>query len=195
MNARAGREKYFYLHRERSFYAPDQRWMGRERKRGALMALNRLLLDEPGARSAFSAEGAACDRLAGRFSLVATLDADTRALPGSLRALAGALLHPLNRPRVENGARRGYAIVQPNMELSAAAAQNGFIRLFAGTGGVDAYPVSVSNLYQDLSGRGNFGGKGVYDVRAFMEAVEGSCPTAASSATTSSRANWPARPL
>ena len=27
MNERAGREKYFYLHRERSFYAPDQRWM------------------------------------------------------------------------------------------------------------------------------------------------------------------------
>ena len=31
MNERAGREKYFYLHRERSFYAPDQRGMGYER--------------------------------------------------------------------------------------------------------------------------------------------------------------------
>ena len=80
---------------------------------------------------------------------MATLDADTRALPGTVHALAGALLHPLNRPRVENGARRGYAIVQPNMELSASAVKNGFIRLFAGRGGVDAYPVSVSNLYQD----------------------------------------------
>ena len=80
---------------------------------------------------------------------MATLDADTRALPGSLHALAGALLHPLNRPRTEGGARRGYAIVQPNMELSASAVKNGFIRLFAGSGGVDAYPVSVSNLYQD----------------------------------------------
>ena len=176
MNERAGREKYFYLHRERSFYAPDQRWMGHERKRGALMALNRLLLDAPGARNAFAAEGEACDRLAGRFSLVATLDADTRALPGSLHALAGALLHPLNRPRTEGGARRGYAIVQPNMELSASAVKNGFIRLFAGSGGVDAYPVSVSNLYQDMTGRGSFGGKGVYDVRAFMEAVEGKLP-------------------
>ena len=102
------------------------------------MALNRLLLDAPGARNAFAAEGEACDRLAGRFSLVATLDADTRALPGSLHALAGALLHPLNRPRTEGGARRGYAIVQPNMELSASAVKNGCIRLFAGSGGVGA---------------------------------------------------------
>ena len=72
--------------------------------------------------------------------------------------------------------RRGYAIVQPNMELSASAVKNAFIRLFAGSGGVDAYPVSVSNLYQDLTGRGNFGGKGVFDVRAFMASVEGKLP-------------------
>ncbi len=176
MNERAGREKYFYLHRERSFYAPDQRWMGYERKRGALMALGRLLLNERGAHEAFAAEGEACAFLAGRFKLVATLDADTRALPGTVHALAGALLHPLNRPRVENGARRGYAIVQPNMELSASAVKNAFIRLLAGSGGVDAYPVSVSNLYQDLTGRGNFGGKGVFDVRAFMASVEGKLP-------------------
>ena len=41
---------------------------------------------------------------------------------------------------------------------------------------MDAYPVSVSNLYQDLTGRGNFGGKGVFDVRAFMASVEGKLP-------------------
>ena len=176
MNERAGREKFFYLHRARSFYAPDRRWMGHERKRGALMALNRLLLGEGDARRAFSAEGAACERLAGRFKLDSEIARDTRALPGTVHALAGALLHPLNRPRVENGAPRGFAIVQPNMELSASAVKNGFIRLFAGNGGMDAYPVSVSDLYQDLTGRGNFGGKGVYDVRAFMAAVEGKLP-------------------
>ena len=124
--------------------------MGRERKRGALMALNRLLLGERDAHRAFAAESAACERLAGRFHLVATLDADTRALPGTVHALAGALLHPLNRPRVENGARRGYAIVQPNMELSASAVKNGFIRLFAGRGGMDGYP---RHRLRTLSGR------------------------------------------
>ena len=176
MNARAGREKYFYLHRRRAFYAPDRRWMGRERKRGALMDLNRLLLGREGARSAFAAEDAACAALAGRFCLVLTLDADTRLIPGGAHALAGTLMHPLNRPRMENGARRGYAVLQPNMELSAGACANGFVRLFAGRGGMDAYPVTVSNLYQDVTGLGSFGGKGLYDVRAFMAAVEGKLP-------------------
>ena len=176
MNARAGREKYCYLHRGRSFYAPDRRWMGHERKRGALMALNRLLLGRPNAHRAFDAEGEACAQLAGAFSLVLTLDADTRMPPGCVRALAGAMLHPLNRPRLEGGRRRGYAVLQPNMELAASSCTSEFIRLFAGKGGMDAYPVSVSNLYQDLTGLGNFGGKGMYDVRAFMEAVENELP-------------------
>ena len=173
MNRRCGREKYFYLHRPRSFYAPDARWMGRERKRGALMDLNRLLLGRANAADAFGAEGAACERLCGRYNLVVTLDADTRMLPGSVHKLAGALLHPLNRPRIEDGVRRGYAVLQPNMELAASNCVNEFVRVFAGRGGMDCYPVAVSNLYQDVAGQGSFGGKGIYEVRAFMEAVEG----------------------
>ena len=81
----------------RALLAADGRWMGRDRKRGALMDLNRLLLGEPGAEEAFAAEGSACGRLKGRFILVVTLDADTRLLPGDLRALIGAMAHPLNR--------------------------------------------------------------------------------------------------
>ena len=44
MNARAGREKYALLVRGRTLLAADGVWMGRDRKRGALMDLNRLLL-------------------------------------------------------------------------------------------------------------------------------------------------------
>ena len=53
---------------------------------------------------------------------------------------------------------------------------NGFVRLFAGSGGLSAYPVCVSNLWQDLTGRGIYGGKGIYDVAAFQERVEGRLP-------------------
>ena len=73
--------------------------MGYERKRGALMALGRLLLNERGAREAFAAEGEACAFLAGRFKLVATLDADTRALPGTVHALAGRAFASPQPPR------------------------------------------------------------------------------------------------
>jgi len=172
MNARAGREKYALLVRGRTLLRADGLWMGRDRKRGALMDLNRLLLGREGAAAAFDAEGRACDRLKGRFAYVITLDADTRALPDDLRRLIGAMTHPLNRPR----SKRGYAVLQPRMETLPSACVNGFVGLFAGTGGVSAYPVCISNLWQDLTGRGIYGGKGIYDVAAFQARVEGLLP-------------------
>ena len=172
LNARAGREKYTLLVRGRTLLSADGVWMGRDRKRGALMDLNRLLLGREGAEAAFDAEGRACDRLKGRFDYVITLDADTRALPDDLRRLIGAMVHPLNRPR-DN---RGYAVLQPRMEALPSACVNSFVKLFAGTGGVGAYPVCVSNLWQDLTGRGIYGGKGIYDVAAFQAQVEGALP-------------------
>jgi len=89
LNARAGREKYALLVRERTLLRADGVWMGRDRKRGALMDLNRLLLGREGAEAAFGVEGRACGRLKGRFRYVITLDADTRALPDDLRRLIG----------------------------------------------------------------------------------------------------------
>ena len=154
MNERAGREKYFYLHRRRTFYAPDSRWMGRERKRGALMDLNCLLLGRAGAQNAFAAEGEACAALAGRFSMVLTLDADTRLAPGSVHALAGTLAASRQpSPARKTACAAAIAVLQPNMELAASSCTNEFVRLFAGRGGMDAYPVTVSNLYQDLAAR------------------------------------------
>ena len=176
MNARAGRTQYYYLHRGRRFLSADRRWMGRDRKRGALMDLNRLLLGEDGAEDAFQIEGAACERLKRRFRYVLTLDADTRFLPGTVQRLIGTMAHPLNAPRVERGVRRGYAVLQPQMEMTASACANAFVRLFAGRGGLNTYPTSVSNFWQDVTGTGIYGGKGLYDVRAFSEALDGALP-------------------
>ena len=167
MNARAGREKYAYLHRRRSLLEIDGLWMGRERKRGALEALNRLLLGERGAEAAFDAEGAACERLKERFAYVLTLDADTRLLPEEARRLIGAMAHPLNRR---------FAVLQPRMEPLPSACVNGFVKRFAGAGGVSAYPVAASNLWQDVTGRGIYAGKGIYDVRAFRARLDGALP-------------------
>ena len=173
MNARAGREKYALLCRERTLLAADGLWMGRDRKRGALMDLNRLLLGRAGSEAAFSAEGAACGRLKrGRFAFVVTLDADTRALPGDIRALIGTLAHPLNRPEGDGG----LAVLQPRMETPPSARVNGFAALLAGRGGLSAYPVDASNLWQDATGRGIYGGKGIYHVAAFQRRVEGALP-------------------
>ena len=167
MNAGAGRERFACLLRPRLLLEADGRWMGRDRKRGALMDLNRVLLGEPGAEAAFAVEAAACGRLKGRFPLVLTLDADTRLLPGDIRALIGAMAHPLNRR---------YNLLQPAMAMAPSACVNGFVKLFAGAGGVGVYPGSASNLWQDAAGVGLYAGKGIYRVREFQAALDGALP-------------------
>ena len=171
LNSR-GRKKYYYLHRGRSLRPMDGRWMGENRKRGALTALNRLLLNRSDAALAFSAEHTEAAELAGRYRYVVTLDADTEYLPGTLQRLIGAMLHPLNRACMVDGRRRGYAVLQPRMQLLADACENAYARLCHGDGGMDSYPVHLSDFYQDLCGRGCFAGKGIYDVRAFTERTE-----------------------
>ncbi|MBQ8507327.1 MAG: DUF3131 domain-containing protein [Clostridia bacterium] len=167
LNRRAGREKYFYLHRERRLRELDGKWMGEGRKRGALTALNRLILNRDGAAEAFGAEKGAAEKIAGRYKYVVTLDADTEYLPGTLQKLIGAMLHPQNR---------GYALLQPCMQMTAEANVNAYVKLNCGMGGVDSYPVNVSDFYQDMTGRGNFSGKGIYDVAAFAAATDGALP-------------------
>ncbi|MBQ9951773.1 MAG: DUF3131 domain-containing protein [Clostridia bacterium] len=176
MNRRAGWEQFFYLHRRRERLEADGRWMGRDRKRGALMALNRLILGLDEAENAFGAENSASEKLRGRFRYVLTIDADTRFLPGSVQRMIGAIAHPMNASRLEDGRRIGCAVLQPQMELAAGACVNGFVKLFAGTGGMSTYPSSVSGFWQDVTGEGLFGGKGIYDVAAFHAALDGELP-------------------
>ena len=171
-NARAGYEKYFFLHRKRTYQKCEGCWMGRERKRGALTDLNRLLLRGENPFAQVSAL-----RLTHRYAFVLTLDAGTRMLPGTVHQMVGALAHPINRLHTgPDGRPAGYSLLAPRMELPADSVINRFIALMGGKGGVDSYPAAVSDVYQDLSGQGNFGGKGIYDVAAFDRALDGKLP-------------------
>src|SRR2546427_4272041 len=49
-------------------------------------------------------------------------------------------------------------------------------RVYAGHTGVDPYTTAVSDTYQDLFAEGIFTGKGLYDVDAFMAALQGRIP-------------------
>ena len=57
-----------------------------------------------------------------------------------------------------------------------SAAGSLFARLYAGHTGVDPYSSAVSDTYQDLFSEGIFTGKGLYDVDAFIAALDGSVP-------------------
>ena len=171
LNARYGGRFYLFT-RERT-RTPDGLWRPWERKRGALLRLAQLLCGEADAMHCAAGDAAA---MRGTAYLL-TLDADTRLTPGAARALAGAMLHPLNRPVVD--ARRGvvthgYGLLHPRMatELQSARASD-WARVFAGPGGSDPYGGVCGELYMDCFDRGGFSGKGILDVRALLACCGG----------------------
>ncbi|MEZ0271606.1 MAG: glucoamylase family protein [Methylophilaceae bacterium] len=172
------RPSVFYLfHRPRMWNAVDRLWMGYERKRGKLEQFNALL--RGGAQTAFT-DIVGDTSLLGTIKYVITLDTDTQLPRDSAQELIGNLAHPLNRPRYDPDRRRiieGYAILQPRASISLrSAGQSRFTKLFAGEPGIDPYTREISDVYQDIFGEGSFIGKGIYDVDAFRQAVDGRFP-------------------
>ncbi|MHB0983912.1 MAG: cyclic beta 1-2 glucan synthetase, partial [Thiobacillus sp.] len=168
----------FYLfHRPRLWNPFERVWMGYERKRGKLEQFNARL--RGGAQTAFS-DIVGDPSLLGSIQYVITLDTDTQLPRDAARTLVGNLAHPLNRPAFDAARGRiveGYAILQPRASISlTSAGQSRFTKLFAGDAGLDPYTREVSDVYQDVFGEGSFIGKGIYDVDAFRQAVDGRFP-------------------
>ncbi len=175
---REDRPDIFYLfHRPRVWNAHERVWMGYERKRGKLEQFNALL--RGGEQAAFS-ERVGDLSILGSIRYVITLDTDTQLPRDAARTIIGNLAHPLNRPVYDAAKGRvveGYAILQPRASISlTSAGQSRFTKLFAGEAGIDPYTREVSDVYQDLFGEGSFIGKGIYDVDAFRQAVDGRFP-------------------
>ena len=109
-----------------------------------------------------------------------TLDTDTYLPRDAAKKLLAIHAHPLNRPHFDAALGRvteGYGILQPRISVNlASAAGSLFARIYAGHTGVDPYTTAVSDTYQDLFGEGIFTGKGLYDVDAFMQSIEGRVP-------------------
>jgi len=167
---------FYMFTREREFNAGERCYMGYERKRGALAALIRTTR---GKASGINIRTGDASRL-GDFHFLVTLDSDTRLSSGTLHPLSAAMLHPLNRPVINSKKRvvsQGHAMLQPRMAVNLKSASlNFFTRLFAGQGGLDPYNGNVSDVYQDLFGRGMFMGKGIIHIDAFLHCLDGRLP-------------------
>lgn len=168
LNRRHAKARFFLLHRPRTWNESEQRWIGRERKRGKLGDLNALL--RHGDANAFTCIVGDRAALHG-VRYVITLDVDTRLPSDAARRLIETMAHPLNRPRLApDGCRveTGYTILQPRIgNLLPSSGSTRYAALFGGDAGVDPYTLAVSDLYQDLFSEGSFIGKGIYDVAAF----------------------------
>jgi cyclic beta-1,2-glucan synthetase len=180
LNARHGEgrsDRFFLVHRARQWNPREGVFMGWERKRGKLEEWNRLL--RGATDTSFSVEAGDASIFPGvRYCI--TLDSDTRLPRDAAKKLIGIAAHPLNQPLLDARLGRvteGYGILQPRVSVTmASAAGSLFARLYAGHTGVDPYTTAVSDTYQDLFAEGIFTGKGLYDLDAFVAALDDRVP-------------------
>ena len=161
---------FFYLQRERVFSARDHIYMSRERKRGSLETLLRLI-DGRAVEDGFAYASVPLESLRGRYRYVITLDSDTILPPGSALRLVGGMLHPLQKRQELLGRMRGVSVLQPRMEIAPHTVGSRLSLYLGGRGGADPYNALSADLWQDLYRRGTFMGKGIIDPAPFLDAT------------------------
>ena len=167
---------FFLFARERSYSRTNRSYMGRERKRGAIEDLAYLLR---GGQTQLEIISGSMLGLHG-IKYILTLDSDTFLLPGSARSLVGAMLHPLNRPVIDEKRHivtNGCGLIHPRVSCNLeSASRSAFTRIFAGQGGTDPYGSDSGEIYMDLFGLGGFAGKGIIDIDAYLTCVRSRLP-------------------
>ena len=163
---------FFYFQRERIYHLPDHVHMSRERKRGGLETLMKLMEGEP-LEDTFAYASIQPEKLTGQYRYLITLDGDTLLPPGAALQLVGAMLHPLQRRRPLGDHLRGISILQPRMRVALHLSQTPLARLLGGTGGMNAYHSLGADFQRDVLRESTFQGKGIIDPKAFLKATNG----------------------
>ena len=190
-----------FVYRKRAWSEGEETWLGHERKRGAILHFNDLVLGQTseedkqrrfrcetisawlksvgsGEQGASTTEGNIHGNTPVRF--IITLDTDTELVLYSAQKLIGAMAHPLNRAQLSADGRRvdhGYGIMQPRVNVDVEVTNKSrYAQLFAGLGGLDVYTTASFELYQDIFNEGSFCGKGIYDLRVFQQVLKGTFP-------------------
>ena len=159
---------FFLFTRPRAFDPINNSYRGFERKRGALLALCRLLR---GLDSELDCTAGDASRLT-NISFILALDSDTRLTPGAARAMIGTMLHPLNRCVLDSEkgiVTRGYGVLQPKLATELpSSTRTDFSRFFSAQGGMSSYRGCAGELYFDRFDSGGFSGKGIVDIDALL---------------------------
>lgn len=175
LNHKYGRvhnDTFFLFHRKRVWNKKEKIWMGWERKRGKLEALNSLLRGKmPEDFILIVGE----ELIYTSIKYVITLDADTQLPREAAWKLAGIMAHPLNHPvynEKKNIVTDGYGIIQPRIAISLhGTVRSQYTRMHENDSGIDPYTRITSNVYQDVFSEGSFIGKGIYDVDVFEKVL------------------------
>ncbi|WP_010248384.1 GH36-type glycosyl hydrolase domain-containing protein [Acetivibrio cellulolyticus] len=168
---------FYFFHRHRQYNDRQKKWMGWERKRGALVEFNDMLLGSK--KTSYSVTSTNIS-LIPKVKYVITLDADTILPLGTAKKLVGTMVHPLNLPEIDEEKGiviSGYGLMQPRIGFDIESVNKSlFSRIFAGEEGRDPYASAVSDVYQDLFGEGIFTGKGIYDIDVFQKLLANAIP-------------------
>jgi len=185
LNEKYGAHIFNFVYRRRAWSDGENCWLGHERKRGAILHFNDLVLGN--SSEAEKARRFRCETISEwlkgpvpPIQFIITLDTDTELVLYSAQKLIGAMAHPLNRARLSNDGRRvdaGYGIMQPRVNVDVEVTNKSrYAQLFAGLGGLDVYTTASFELYQDIFNEGSFCGKGIYDLKVFQQVLKGTFP-------------------
>lgn len=175
--AQGKKDIFYFYNRQRTHNKIDDTWTGWERKRGALMELNDLLLGRINTTFSYMSNTVLPDE---NIKYVITLDADTVLPLGMIKKMIGTMAHPLNRPVIDQEKGmvvQGYGLIQPRVSFDSDSSNKSiFSRIYTGQEGLDPYASAISDVYQDLFSEGIFTGKGIYDLEVFQKILKGKFP-------------------
>ena len=179
LNEKYKKNLFYFMYRKRLWNKKENSFLGYERKRGALLQFNKVLLGEYIDEAKYYNVNMLHDNKLG-IKYVITLDTDTKLVLNSALNLVGAMAHPMNRPvlnQKKTKVIRGYGLMQPRVSVDIEATNKSlYSQVFAGIGGFDTYTAVVPNVYQDTFGEGSFVGKGIYDLKVFNDLLSESFP-------------------
>ena len=172
-------QKFHFLYRKRTWNAKEECYLGWERKRGILNMFNEYILGKE--KDAFLVNTINQEKnKTPKIKYIITLDADTELCLDTGLQLVGAMAHILNIPVLNDKKDlviQGHAILQPRIGISLSEIQKSlFSKIYAGSGGKDAYTNAISDIYQDNFDEGIFTGKGIYDVEVFSQVLANEIP-------------------
>ena len=192
--------KFHFLYRKRTWNEKEECYIGWERKRGLLNQFNEYILGKE--KNIFLANTIEELReeiqnnlnhhqeesntqknqteVFPKIKYVITLDSDTELSLNTGLELIGAMAHILNTPVLNEKKDlviEGHGLLQPRVGICLSEVQKSlFTKIYAGSGGKDAYTNAISDIYQDNFEEGIFTGKGIYDVAIFSQVLAQEIP-------------------
>ncbi len=157
--------------RPRVYHKSEKSYVGKERKRGAILDIAGFLL---GKTKGFDTVIFSAEELR-KIKYLVTLDSDTEVGYRGIERMVLTMSHPRNKPIIENGVVvKGHAMMQPKCCISMkSSSQTALGSIMFGAGGNDGYKDTSFDIWQSLFGRGIFCGKGIIDIEVFYTLLSG----------------------